>query len=128
MKKRRILVDTDILIDFLRGNGEATQYIKENISSIILSSVTVAELYSGVRDGREKRLLDSFIDLVEIIPVATDVAIKAGLLKRDFHKSHGTGLADALIAATAEMHADEFKTCNIKHFPMIKGITPPYTK
>ncbi|TFG89271.1 MAG: type II toxin-antitoxin system VapC family toxin, partial [Hyphomicrobiales bacterium] len=42
-------------------------------------------------------------------------------------KSHGVGLADAIIAATADSENAELKTLNVKHYPMFKGLTPPYT-
>jgi hypothetical protein len=37
-------------------------------------------------------------------------------------------LADAIIAATAEAENADLKTLNIKHYPMIKGLKPAYTK
>ena len=41
---------------------------------------------------------------------------------------HEVGLADAVIAATAESLGAELKTLNVKHFPMLKGLKPPYVK
>jgi hypothetical protein len=52
----------------------------------------------------------------------------AGILKRDFGKSHGVGLADAILAATAQAEGAELATLNVKHYPMIKGLRPPYEK
>ncbi|MHC4458909.1 MAG: PIN domain-containing protein, partial [Planctomycetota bacterium] len=51
-----------------------------------------------------------------------------GLYKRDYGKSHGVGLADAILAATAEAENAELKTLNTEHFPMLKGLRPAYTK
>jgi predicted nucleic acid-binding protein len=44
-----------------------------------------------------------------------------GLFRRDYGRSHGTGLADALIAATAEEANARF---NGRHFPMIEAKVP----
>ncbi len=63
-----------------------------------------------------------------MIPVTAELARSAGLYKRDYFASHGTGLADALIAATAEAQGAELKTLNVKHYPMLKGLKPPYVK
>jgi hypothetical protein len=63
-----------------------------------------------------------------VIPVTSEIARAGGLYKRDFGKSHGVGLADAIIAATCEAENAELKTLNIKHYPMIKSLTPPYKK
>ena len=43
-------------------------------------------------------------------------------------RSHGVGLADALLAATAEQEDADLKTLNIQHYPMIKGLSPAYIK
>jgi len=51
-----------------------------------------------------------------------------GLYKRDYGKSHGVGLADAILTATAEAENAELKTLNTKHYPMLKGLRPAYKK
>jgi predicted nucleic acid-binding protein len=38
------------------------------------------------------------------------------------------GLADAVIAATAQAEKALLKTLNIRHYPMIKGLKPAYRK
>jgi predicted nucleic acid-binding protein len=50
------------------------------------------------------------------------------VLRRDYGHSHGTGLADALIAATAEREGAMLVTLNTAHFPMLKRVTAPHTK
>ena len=54
--------------------------------------------------------------------------ILGGLHKRNYHKSHSVGLADAIVAARSESEVAELKTLNVKHYPMLKGITPAYQK
>ncbi len=54
------------------------------------------------------------------------MAADGGLLRRDYGKSHGVGLADALVAATAEMPGLELVTLNRKHDPMLASIRVPY--
>ena len=56
------------------------------------------------------------------------LARSAGLHKKEYAKSHGVGLADAIIAATAEAENADLKALNAKHYPMIKGLKPAYTK
>jgi predicted nucleic acid-binding protein len=50
------------------------------------------------------------------------------LFRRDYGKSHGVGLADALIAASAEMRGAVLVTLNRKHFPMLPTVIVPYQK
>ena len=125
---RPVIPDTDVLIDFLRGFDQAVILIQAYASQIILSSIVVAELYAGVKGDAEAETLGNFISLFRVVPVTTDIAKVAGLYKRDIGKSHGVGLADAVVAATCQAERADLKTLNIKHYPMIKGLTPAYTK
>ncbi len=128
---RSILLDTDVVVDFLRGRDEAVSFVTVNSKRIILSSIVVAELYAGVRGGKEDReqiLLESFLSLFRVVPVSSDVAKLGGLYKRDYGKAHSVGIADAIVAATAAMENAELKTLNVKHYPMLKNLEPAYRK
>ena len=123
-----MLVDTDVLIDFLRGNDRAISFINEFSLHIILSPLVIAELYAGVKGTNELTALDNFVSLFRIVPIDSEIAKAGGLYKRDFGKSHGVGLADAILAATADKENAELKTLNVKHYPMIKSLKPAYKK
>ena len=123
-----ILPDTDVLVDFLRGHSKAVTFIDAHVSRIILSSIVVAELYAGVKGETEHAALDKLVSLFRVVPVCDSIAKAGGLYKRDYGKSHGVGLADAIIAATAKAENAELKTLNTRHYPMLKGIRPAYTK
>jgi predicted nucleic acid-binding protein len=125
---RPFLLDTDILVDFLRGHSKAIALVESSSASIILSTIVVAELYAGVKGEAEQAVLDDFVSLFRNVPVNANIAKAGGLYKRDYGKSHGVGLADAILAATAEAESAELKTLNTKHYPMIKGLRPAYTK
>ena len=125
---RSILLDTDILVDFLRGHSKAISFVKSSSARIILSTIVVAELYAGVKGDAEQAVLDDFVSLFHIVPVNDKIAKAGGLYKRDYGKSHGVGLADAILAATAEAENAKLKTLNTKHYPMFKGLRPAYTK
>jgi predicted nucleic acid-binding protein len=123
-----VLVDTDVMVDYLRGHRPAVTFIERHADRIVLSCVVVAELYLGVKGSRELDLLDELVSLFPVVPVTTEIARNAGLLKRDCGKSHGVGLADAILAATAQFEKAELKTLDVKHYPMLKGLKPPYTR
>jgi predicted nucleic acid-binding protein len=125
---RPILLDTDVLVDFFRGYSKAVSFVNANSSRIILSSLVVAELYAGVKGDSEQTVLENFISLFPVIPVGVEIAKRGGLYKRDYGKSHGVSLADALLAAAAEAENAQLKTLNTKHYPMIKGLSPAYKK
>ena len=123
----KILVDTDILVDYLRGVPMAVQYLEQPDIEFKLSVINVAELYAGVRD-RERETVKHLVECFEIVPLDRSIAVRGGLLRRDFGKSHGVGLADAIIAATAEKLGCQFATLNMKHYPMLESVVVPYSK
>jgi len=125
---KSVLLDTDIMIDFLRGYPKAVSFVKSHANSIYLSSIVVAELYAGVKGESELGVLDDFVSFCQVIPVGQDVARAGGIYKRDYAKSHGVGLADAIIAATAQIEDIDLKTLNIKHYPMFKKLKALYKK
>ena len=123
-----ILPDTDVLVDFLRGQSKAIDFVNSHQARIILSAIVVAELYAGVRGDVEFATLQNFISLFRVVPVTAEIAKAAGLYKRDYGRSHGVGLADTVLAATAQAESAELKTLNTRHYPMLKGLKPAYTK
>lgn len=123
-----MLFDTDILIDYLRGQPGAARFLESKIHSASISVVSVAELYQGVRDGREKKRLSDMISALHVLPLTETIAVKAGLLRRDYREKCGCGLADCMIAATALEHRIPLATLNTKHFAMLERVITPYSK
>ena len=125
---RSILPDTDVLVDFFRGHVNAVVFINDNSDRIILSAIVVAELFAGAKGSTEQGTIEEFVSLFRVAPVNVEIAKAGGLYKSKFGKSHGVGLADAILAATVEAENAELKTLNTKHYPMLKGLTPAYKK
>jgi predicted nucleic acid-binding protein len=121
------LIDTDVLIDFLRGQQQATRLVLA-LDTCYVSSISVAELYAGVRNNKELPALRALLDDVSILAVDGAIAARAGELKAAFYPSHGLGLPDALIAATAKIQGLSLLTLNVKHFPMMVGLNAAYRK
>ena len=127
---RQCLLNTDVLIDYLRGQPQARALFMQLPQDCAVSAVTVAELHVGVRDGPELMALKALLASMEVIDLGGAIASSGGLLRRDWGTSHGLGLNDALIAATA-LHSHRFLlTLNTKHFPMLNAsdCAAPYVK
>jgi predicted nucleic acid-binding protein len=124
----RLLLDTDVLIDYLRAQAQAVSYLEGRTETLLVSAITVGELFAGVREGKERTALSAFLSAFEIVPVDAVIAERGGLFRRDYGRSHSTGLADALIAATAEHVQASLVTLNRKHFPMLSDVHIPYSK
>jgi hypothetical protein len=125
---KRVLIDTDVLIDYLRGQAEAVSYLESLTEPLLISAITVAELFAGVREGTERVALEQFVSAFNVIPIDDAIAANGGLIRRDYRKSHGVGLADAIIASTAEFTKADLVTLNKKHFPMLSNVVTPYHK
>jgi predicted nucleic acid-binding protein len=123
-----MLTDTDILIDYLRGERESEAFVESNVNRICLSAITVAELYQGVKGARERGYVDALVSGFTILPITEEIAREAGLLCKQYRKSHGSGLADCLVAATALLHSLPLRSLNLKHFPMVEDAEAPYRK
>jgi predicted nucleic acid-binding protein len=124
----RYLLDTDVLVEYLRGSPKAIRYIERLEGELLLSAITVAELFSGARGEEEETALEQFLQVFEVMPVGQDLARRGGLYRRDYGRSHGTGLADALIAASAEAAGAVFVTFNRRHYPMTSPLKVPYRR
>ncbi len=123
-----MLVDTDIWIDYLRGQPQADEFIASHVANLFISAVSVAELYQGVRDGKETSKLAKTLSATTILPLTEEIARQAGLYRRDYRSTIGCGLADCMIAATANHHGLEIATLNARHFKMLDHVISPYEK
>ncbi len=114
----KVVLDTDVLIDLLRGRESARTFLQELSSqSVPCSSViSVAEIYAGMR-SEEYVLTANLLDGLIILPVTREIAEMAGYFKRRA-KSRKLELADCLIAATAFIEGASVATGNAKDYPM----------
>lgn len=122
-----ILLDSSVLIDFLRGSDRARAWL-EGLSEVpVCSEVTRAEVLRGMRAG-EHQATERMLQSLRWVPVDEEVSRLAGELGRELRNSHGgLSVADLLIAATARVLGAGLATSNVRHFPMFEGLEPPYS-
>ena len=114
----KVVLDTDVLIDLLRGRDAMRAFLLEVTRHAVpcCSVVSVAELCAGMRPAEEdatRELLDSLV----IVPVTREIAEVAGRFKRST-RSRRLELADCLIAATAFAEGAVVATGNTRDYPM----------
>lgn len=111
MATAELLVDTDVLIDHLRG----VRRLRADGALMGLSVVSRCELFAG-RDEPER--LRRFLSPMVQLPIDPAIAELAGVTRRD------TGIAtpDALIAATALAHDIPLMTRNRRHFERVADL------
>lgn len=120
----KILVDSDILIDFLRTNsGFFPKLVRLQIDGkveLYISSITVFELYSGQSSKKEDTILTESLSNMKIIPFERELAKFAGEIRRD--KKLNNPLADFIIGITAVFIGAKLATRNKSHFKSIEKI------
>jgi len=118
-----MLVDTDVLVWYMRGNEKAKKVIK-NTNAFSISVVTYIELVQGLRNKEELNVLrNSFKRLnAGIIYINEEISTKAMFLVEQYFLSHSIQLADALIGATSMIYGLPLLTSNTKHYTIIKNI------
>ena len=117
-----ILLDTNILIEILKGNEDIIKRIEDVQGILAISIVSEMELYYGARDKRELKKLERFCALFDSVPVTENISITAKRLVLSYAKSHSLMIPDALIAATALEMKARLMTLNIKDFRYIEGL------
>lgn len=122
------LVDTSVLIDYLRGRPEAANLLERERGAgpLQASEITRLEVLAGMRP-REEAPTRSLLSTLRWHPVDAEVAEKAGELGRAWLPSHRSiDGADLAIAATALLLDARLLTLNVRHFPMLTGLRPAY--
>lgn len=124
-----ILVDSDVLSANLRGiNSAHTWLLKARTEQgrLAVSVVTVAEILGGMRSP-ERREVNRLLSTLHTMPITETVAHRAGEFRRRYHRAYTSiGIADYLIAATADLHGLPLATLNVRHFPMFDDLYPPF--
>lgn len=118
-----MLVDTDVLIWYMRGNEKAYDVIEKS-RDFSISVVTYIELVQGMRNKRE---LNSFRKSLRswdarVLYISEEISAKAMFYVEQHYLSHSLQLADALVGATAVTCGQPLLTANDKHYKVIKGM------
>ena len=113
------LLDTDIVIDFLRRRDYARKLLENWAGEglLAISTLTHLEIYQGMRSGEEKAT-NVFLD--GLIPITVDVSVarRAGRMLRELRARGVTvSIGDAIIAATALQVNASLLTNNVEHYP-----------
>ncbi|MHB8765642.1 MAG: PIN domain-containing protein [Deferrisomatales bacterium] len=118
-----MIVDTDILIWYLRGHEGARSFV-EGARPFSLSAVTYMELVSGMRNKGELLTLRRTLKAwgARVLPLTEPISHRAMVYVEEHFLSHSLRLADALIAATAVEHGLPVATANTRHYRVIREL------
>lgn len=125
---RRVVLDTDVLVDFLRGKESAIQLVrklKEERYDIATTSINIFELSWGAyKLGKNRvRNVEELTDRLIILNLTAKEAIRAG---EEIAYLESIGLAidvrDLLIGVIARENGYAVITGSIRHFNRIRGL------
>lgn len=119
-----LILDTDILIDVLRGDANAILFLqtKSQQFQLAISAVTQMELMVGCRNKTELQALDKFLQRFQLLKVMESISDRATDLLRQYRLSHGLLIPDAVIAATALEYNESFVSKNQRDYRFIAGL------
>lgn len=118
------IADTDVLIDFLRGSGEAERISVElDTGRLCVTAVTAFELWAGAKSPQQVSIVEALMAAVTILPLKDSSARRAGEIHKELvHAGESIGMADSLIAGITLDHGAILITRNRKHYQRVPGL------
>ena len=116
----RFLLDSDVIIWFLRGKRETRELLRELQKYGVpgCSPISIVEIQLGVKEGEEEKT-NAFLESLELYALDREIANKAGEHIREYRKTGMTlNPPDAIIAATCLVNDLILVTYNPRHYPL----------
>ncbi|MGH2647960.1 MAG: type II toxin-antitoxin system VapC family toxin [Ginsengibacter sp.] len=119
-----VIIDADVMIEVLRKNYSAKSFIINEIGNgnIILSCITVAEILQGASNKENLQQLNKILKQYIVIPINYSISDIFSSLFQKYILSHGTGISDTSVAATALHYNLPLLSINQKHFKHIPNL------
>ena len=118
-----VLCDTDVIIEFYKGNSAITKSLKKiGVGNIAISSITAAELIYGAFNKKELNQICNDIENLNLISLNYNINDKFLELMKKYSLSHKIKIPDCIIAATSLVYNIQLFTLNKKDFSFIDKI------
>ena len=126
MASRRIVLDSNVLIDALAYRTETHAFLSGISPQPWCSEISRVELLRGVHDV-DRPTAEALFQGILWLPVDEAIARQAGELGRRWGRARARiSAADLVIAATTLALDARLATSNVRHFPMFPDLQPPY--
>jgi predicted nucleic acid-binding protein len=127
----RTIIDTDILIDFLRNKKEAVLLVtnlEDKKTLLATTAINAFELYYGAHKSRQSsqtlQATKTLLKRLILLPLTPRSAKRAGHIYAELElEGNPIGLRDTFIAAIALTRKCSVATRNTEHFKKVKGLT-----
>lgn len=115
------LADTNIFVAIFKGDIKLKAFVEN--SGPAINTIVYLELIQGAKNTSEVREIDKYLTRFDLIHFDRAISSLSIQLVRDYSKSHGLMLPDAVIAATCIENDLALITFNLKDFRFIDGLT-----
>ena len=117
-----MLLDTDVMVDFLRGHAPAVAWLTSYTMPVGIPGLVAMELLQGCLNlAEQQRVERELARFTPYWPTLTDCQ-RAYRDFAAFRLSDGLGLLDSVIGHTAVGLNEELATFNVKHYGPISGL------
>lgn len=120
-----IVIDTDVVIDFLNGKAARQDMVRRAIAEgeAAVTAVTRYELMSGAKSLRAREAINALLQPVRTLQLDAAAADEAALIRRTLEAQGETiGNSDSLVAGIVRLHGCPLLTRNKKHFERVEGL------
>lgn len=121
---RKAMVDTSVLIDFLRRKDKANSIFYRLVEGgweLSISPLVLSELYSGKsvwRSDLARKELEVLLKGLEVLVLNREICVETGRIRAIY----GLDLIDSMVAAMALARGWKLATLNERHFKVIRGL------
>jgi predicted nucleic acid-binding protein len=116
----KLLADTNVFIAIFKGDLKLKSFVESELPSI--NTIVYLELIQGAKNKNEVRKIEEYLTRFELIHFDSIISWHSIHLVREYSKSHGLMLPDAVIAATCLENELSLLTFNIQDFSFINGL------
>lgn len=128
MEKKKIVCDTDVMIDYWdvksKRHLQTKKILEEEIGldNIVISSITKMELLIGANNKSEESKIKKKLFRFNLALINNEISLEALFLFETYRLSHGLSIPDCFIGSTAKILNLELFTYNIKDYKFISNL------
>ncbi len=125
------ILDTDVLVDVLRGLPAARQWLESiDCDKLGVPIVVAMELVTGCRNAAELQRCLKLVNSFRLLLIDQTESEAAFEYLRSYWLSDSLGISDALVAASAAKRSVRLYSFNVRHFRAVPGldVQSPYER
>ncbi len=115
-----IFLDTNILIEYLKGNDSLIEPYR--LEELFISDIVLMELYQGAKSKSDLNFIIKKISPFKILKTNDEIMKLATILLKEYNLSHNMKMMDAIIASTVIVYDITLMSLNRKDFRYLDKI------